>query len=141
MFELTSKTIITMSKQPLHKDAGGIATFEGRVRSVNEGKSVAALEYEAYPALVISEGNKIIATAITEFGLFSAYAVHRTGHLEIGEMAVWVHVSSMHRGEAFKGCEFIIGEIKHRLPIWKKEFYAEGTHEWVLCNHQNSENA
>jgi len=55
------------------------------------------------------------------------------GHLELGEMAVWVGVSAGHRDDAFKACRHIIDEIKHRLPIWKKEYYADGDSGWINC--------
>ena len=71
--------------------------------------------------------------AIERFGLDHAEAVHRTGPLEIGESAVIVAVSSPHRSESFEACRFIIDEIKHRLPIWKKEFYPDGSSDWVGC--------
>ena len=119
----------------LHPHAGGVVTFEGRVRALNEGRQVVSLEYEAYPALAISEGNAIMQEAMQRFSLFSAQAIHRTGHLAIGELAVWVHAAAMHRREAFLAAEMIIHEIKHRVPIWKKEHYADGTAEWVRCRH------
>ncbi len=114
-------------------EAGGFVVFEGWVRNHNEGKTVERLEYEAYEAVAISEGNAIIAEATERFGLLEARCVHRVGSLELEDMAVWVGVSTAHRGEAFDACRFIIDSVKHRLPIWKKEHYTDGDSGWVNC--------
>ena len=82
-----------------------------------------------------TEGNKIIAEAREKFPIIDATCVHRVGLLEIGDIAVWVGVSSGHRGEAFDACRYIIDEIKHRTPIWKKEFYTDGHSGWVRCEN------
>ena len=71
--------------------------------------------------------------AIRRFGVINASCVHRVGSLAIGDMAVWVGVSSRHRAEAFAACRFIIDEVKHRVPIWKKEHYVTGNSGWVNC--------
>jgi len=114
-------------------EAGGFASFEGWIRNHNEGKAVTALEYEAYEAVCITEGNTIIAEAKRRFGVLEARCVHRVGALDLEDMAVWVGVSAAHRGEAFDACRFIIDAVKHRLPIWKKEHYADGDSGWVNC--------
>jgi molybdopterin synthase catalytic subunit len=113
--------------------SGGYASFEGWVRNHNEGREVRRLEYEAFEELAIKEGERIVEAAIKKFGVAHALCVHRVGSLDIGEMAVWVGVSSGHRGEAFQACRYIIDEVKHRLPIWKKEHYVSGDSGWVNC--------
>jgi len=113
--------------------AGGYASFEGWVRDHNEGRTVQRLEYEAFEALAIREGERIVAEAVARFGVARAACVHRVGSLGIGELAVWVGVSAAHRGEAFAACRYIIDEVKHRVPIWKKEHYADGDSGWVNC--------
>jgi adenylyltransferase/sulfurtransferase len=113
--------------------AGGYASFEGWVRDHNEGRTVQRLEYEAFEALAIKEGERIIAEATARFGVTHAACVHRVGELAIGELAVWVGVSAVHRGEAFAACRYIIDEVKHRVPIWKKEHYTDGDSGWVNC--------
>ena len=113
--------------------AGGYVSFEGWVRNHNEGLAVKRLEYEAFEALAIKEGTRIIAEAISQYGVQCAACVHRVGALAIGDIAVWVGVSSAHRDEAFKACRYIIDEVKHRLPIWKKEHYVNGDSGWVNC--------
>jgi molybdopterin synthase catalytic subunit len=112
---------------------GGYAAFEGWVRDSNEGQRVRSLEYEAFEALGVREGERIIAEAIARFGVAHAACVHRIGVLAIGELAVWVGVSAAHRDEAFRACRYIIDEVKHRLPIWKKEHYLSGDSGWVNC--------
>ena len=113
--------------------AGACVVFEGIVRDHNDGRKVARLEYEAYPALANREGEAIVRAALETFDVLGAICVHRTGPLEIGGTAVWVGVSAAHRGAAFDACRYIIDEVKHRVPIWKREFYADGTVEWVGC--------
>jgi len=113
--------------------AGGYASFEGWVRNHNEGRVVTRLEYEAFELLANTEGERIVREAIERFSVLKAACVHRIGALAIGELAVWVGVSSRHRAEAFAACRYIIDEVKHRVPIWKKEHYANGDSGWVNC--------
>lgn len=112
---------------------GACVTFEGWVRNHHEGRDVLRLEYEAYEAVANKEGAKILDEALERFGVERVVCVHRVGPLEIGEIAVWVGISSGHRGEAFTACRYVIDEVKHRVPIWKKEFYATGDSGWVNC--------
>ena len=118
-----------------HPGSGGFCTFEGWVRNSNEGRAVDGLEYEAYAELAMAEGERVVEEALTRYGINAAHCMHRTGHLKIGELAVWIGVSSAHRDEAFRACRYIIDEIKHRLPIWKKEHYLDGDTAWVACAH------
>ncbi|MCU0975541.1 MAG: ThiF family adenylyltransferase [Steroidobacteraceae bacterium] len=112
---------------------GGYASFEGWVRNENEGRRVERLDYESFETLAIREGERIIQEAIERFGVRHARCVHRIGELGLGELAVWVGVASGHRAEAFAACRYIIDEVKHRVPIWKKEHYADGDSGWVNC--------
>jgi molybdopterin synthase catalytic subunit len=136
MFELTDQPI-SPSAETSHlqnASAGALATFEGWVRNHNEGKDVDRLEYEAYASMAMKEGERIVAEAREKFDLLDARCVHRTGDLGIGEIAVWVGVSSVHRGPAFDACKYIIDQTKSRVPIWKKEHYTRGDAEWVACH-------
>ena len=123
---------------------GGYVSFEGWVRDENEGQQVLKLEYQAYDRLAVKEGKRILAEAAARFPLERAACVHRVGELEIGDLAVWVGVSGAHRDEAFLACRYIIDEVKHRVPIWKKEHYTSGDSGWVNCEacassgHQHS---
>ncbi len=111
--------------------AGAFVTFEGRVRDHSEGGAVASLAYEAYEALAVREGERILQEARERFQVEKAALVHRVGELAIGECAVWVGVSAAHRREAFAACQYVIDELKERLPIWKRERYAGGGSVWV----------
>jgi molybdopterin synthase catalytic subunit len=111
--------------------AGAFASFEGWVRDHNEGRAVLGLRYEAYVELAEAEGVRILEEAASRFAIAGAYAVHRTGDLELGELAVWVGVAAAHRDAAFAACRWIIDEIKARVPIWKHERYADGDANWL----------
>ncbi len=113
--------------------SGAFVLFEGWVRDHNEGRPVLQLEYEVYEPLAISIGNAILGEARKKFEISLAAAVHRKGLLALTEPAVLVGVSAAHRGAAFDACRYIIDEVKARLPIWKREHYADGTTEWVNC--------
>jgi len=116
--------------------SGAVVVFWGRVRDHNEGRAVTGLEYSAYPELAVKEGQRIVAEAVTRFGLDAVRAAHRVGNLAIGDAAVVVEVASGHRGEGFDACRWIIDEIKDRVPIWKCEHYLEGDRAWVMCHHE-----
>ena len=122
-----------LSDQLAHAQAGACATFEGWVRNHNEGQAVDSLEYEAFAELAEREGERVLAEASLKFDLLAAEAVHRVGHLAIGDLAVWVGVASAHRGPAFDACRYIIDELKARVPVWKKEYYSAGTSAWINC--------
>lgn len=139
MFKLSAKPIIPVSPEIVHPHAGGVVFFEGRVRALNEGKLVTRLDYEAYPELCAREGAIILQEAKAQFPLYEVYAIHRSGRLVIGDIAIWVYASAMHRREAFLATEYIVHEIKHRLPIWKKEWYQNGASDWVRCAHHEQE--
>jgi sulfur-carrier protein adenylyltransferase/sulfurtransferase len=136
-FSLSSETfdLAQLRTGLQHPGSGGFCTFEGWVRNSNEGRAVDGLEYEAYAELALAEGERIVGEALARYGINAAHCMHRTGHLKIGELAVWIGVSSAHRDEAFRACRYIIDEIKHRLPIWKKEHYLDGDTAWVACAH------
>ena len=132
-FSLTERAIDPVSlAESLHDPAAGAeVTFDGRVRDHNGGHAVGHLEYQAYPALAVPTGQRILAEEAERFGLIRALAVHRTGSLRIGESAVWVGVASAHRGAAFDAARAIMERLKYELPVWKKETYADGRTEWV----------
>lgn len=135
MFTLSPEPIDIEALKPALQQpaAGACVTFEGWVRNENEGRAVLRLDYEGYEAVAVKEGEKVLAEACAKFHLVAAVCVHRVGALAIGDLAVWVGVSAGHRGPAFDACRYIIDEIKHRLPIWKKEHYADGESGWVNC--------
>jgi len=134
-FRFSKTALDTAALQEAMQDdtCGGFAAFEGWVRNHNEGHAVTRLEYEAFTELAEKEGARIVQAAIEKFGVTRAACVHRVGSLAIGDVAVWVGVSAAHRDEAFRACRFIIDEVKHRVPIWKKEHYVTGDSGWVNC--------
>lgn len=134
-FSFTDQTIdwVALRNQLADPACGGFCSFEGWVRNNNEGHNVTRLEYEAFAELAVKEGERIVQEAIKRFSVNQARCVHRVGSLAIGDIAVWVGVSSGHRDEAFKACRYIIDEVKHRVPIWKKEHYVNGDSGWVNC--------
>ena len=123
----------TLQRDVRDESCGGFASFEGWVRNHNEGHAVTRLEYEAFAELAEKEGARIVEEARTKYGVTRAACVHRVGSLALGDVAVWVGVSAAHRDEAFRACRFIIDEVKHRVPIWKKEHYVNGDSGWVNC--------
>ena len=116
---------------------GACITFEGWVRNHHQNRQVSHLFYEAYQELAIDEGQLVVNQATEKFEIQSARAVHRLGHLQIGDMAVWVGVNAAHRDAAFQACRFIIDEVKLRVPIWKKEFYTDTHPARWLASEKN----
>lgn len=113
-----------------HPKAGAIVLFSGEVRDHNAGKEVLWLEYEAHSVLAAKMIKEILEEAKMKWPLNIAIAQHRIGKVEIGESAVVVITASPHRKEAYAANRFIIDKIKHEVPIWKCELFADGTKEW-----------
>lgn len=134
MFQIVESPIVTHDL--VDAGAGGIATFEGKVRDRNDGRKVERLEYECHVTLAEAEGRRILAAAVEKFGLIEAIAVHRVGILEVGDTAVWIAVAARHRKEAFQACAYILEEVKARVPVWKREHYADGPSEWLGAKAQ-----
>jgi molybdopterin synthase catalytic subunit len=111
-------------------ERGGIACFVGTVRDHHGGRKVLRLEYQAYEPMAEAECARIIAEAESRWPV-AVVMEHRIGRIEIGHAAVCVVAAAAHRDEAFAACRYVIEEIKRRVPIWKREVYADGTVEWV----------
>jgi molybdopterin synthase catalytic subunit len=112
--------------------AGAVVTFSGDVRDHDHGRTVLRLDYEAHP----TAGDLLAAVAAEVAERFDVIAVavaHRTGPLAIGDCALAAAVSAAHRGEAFAACTAIVEETKARIPVWKHQYFADGTDEWVNC--------
>ena len=109
---------------------GAIASFIGLVRDHHEGRSVLRLEYSAYEPMAEAECIRIIADAEARWPVAVALR-HRLGALAVGETAVAVVVAADHRGDAFDACRHVIEQVKNRVPIWKREYYADGSVAWV----------
>ncbi len=111
--------------------AGGFCSFEGWVRDEHRGRAVQRLDYQAYEVLAGREAECILDEARERFAIIDARCEHRVGTLAPGEVAVWIGVSAAHRDAAFAACRYLIDEIKQRVPIWKREHYAEGDSGWI----------
>jgi molybdopterin synthase catalytic subunit len=111
-------------------ERGGVASFLGTVRNYHHGRDVLRLEYSAYGPMAEAECERIVAEAESRWDVAVALR-HRVGGLEIGDTAVAIAAASAHRDEAFLACRYVIEEVKRRLPIWKREVYADGFVEWV----------
>ena len=136
MFQLAESTIDATALRKLTQDpsSGGFVCFEGWVRNHNVGKSVLRLDYQAHATLAQKQGEKILEDALRDFDINKAVCVHRIGTLDIGDMAVWVGVSAGHRDAAFQACRHILDTVKAEVPIWKKEYWADGDSGWVEPN-------
>ncbi len=134
-FRLTTEPIepFRLESELENTVTGALVTFAGRVRNRNEGRDVLHLFYEGANEIASTEFEHIETEARSRFEIEDIRCAHRIGKLELGEIAVWIGVSARHRGAAFDGCRYLIDELKQRLPIWKKEHYADGDSGWI--NH------
>ncbi len=118
--------------------SGAKVIFLGKVRNHSQGRKVLYLEYEAYESMAESLIGNLIVEAQTILKIDGVRVLHRLGKVELGEAAVLIEVGSAHRDEAYQASRFLIEGIKHQVPIWKKEYFADGTSEWSLCQHKHA---
>ena len=109
---------------------GAVAAFIGTVRDRNDDAAVQSLELEHYPGMTEKAIEGMIDEAQRRFDIYAARVIHRIGVLQPGEQIVMVAVTSAHRGESFKACEFLMDYLKTQAPFWKKERTPQGAH-WV----------
>lgn len=109
---------------------GAVNIFIGRVRDTNDGRRVTALTYEAYEEMAEPLLRKILEQVVRGHEVSEIVAAHRTGNLELGDVAVAVAVAAPHRAAAYAASRAVIEEIKKKLPVWKFETYADGAPEW-----------
>jgi len=121
------RSLLAQVQSPRH---GGIASFLGAVRDHQAGRSVIRLEYSAYQPMAEAECARIVREAEAQWDCAVALK-HRIGTLHIGDVAVAIIAASAHRDEAFAACRYVIEEVKRRVPIWKREVFADGKVEWV----------
>lgn len=134
MFAITDQPIDTpsLAAKVESPSSGALVIFEGRVRNHHQGKEVTALDYSAHPTLAEPEGQKLITETLEKFpDVEKIAATHRTGHLGIGEIAVTIAVTSPHRPAAFAACDYLALQLKNRLPVWKHEYFADGSQDWT----------
>jgi molybdopterin synthase catalytic subunit len=110
---------------------GATVVFIGTVRDMNDGRGVTALDYKAYTSMAERELASIIAEAEERWPESRLVCEHRVGALMLGDASVVIAAAHPHRGEAFDACRYVIEELKKRLPIWKREHYADGELAWV----------
>ena len=109
---------------------GGLVTFVGMVRDHDHGKAVDGLGYSAHP-LATEQLAAVCTRVANAHSTARVGAVHRVGQLAVGDLAVVVAVAAPHRGEAFAACRELIDTLKHEVPIWKHQVFADGEDEWV----------
>ena len=126
MIRLVRETIDVAALQDVGAGDGALCLFLGVVRGENDGRPVVRLEYEAYEDMALPLMEEIADEARGRFGASDVRIVHRLGRLEVGEVSVAVAAASPHRAEAFAACRYAIDTLKAQVPIWKKEFYADG---------------
>lgn len=110
--------------------AGGVVSFTGLVRDSDEGRAVTALEYVAHPDADAAL-QRVAEAVAADLPVQALAAVHRTGLLAVGDVAVVVAASAAHRGEAFEAARRLIDDLKEQVPIWKRQVFADGSEEWV----------
>jgi molybdopterin synthase catalytic subunit len=110
--------------------AGAVVVFAGAVRDHDQGRDVTALSYSAHPSAV-AELERVAEKVAASYPVVAVAVVHRTGDLQVGDLAVVAAVSAAHRGDAFVACEALIDQLKATVPIWKHQFFAGGDSEWV----------
>jgi molybdopterin synthase catalytic subunit len=110
--------------------SGGVTVFVGRVRDHDGGQGVTGLEYSAHPS-AIDKLRDVCAQVAATYDVTALAAVHRTGTLAIGDIAVVCATATGHRGESFEATRALIDTLKAEVPIWKHQLFADGTEEWV----------
>lgn len=126
--ELTRDVIpnAAIAREVRADEDGAVATFDGCVRNHSHGRATLHLEYEAYESMALAKMLEIAAHLHQTYRIDRVAMIHRLGRLEIGETSVFIAVSSAHRAAAFDACRYAIDTLKKTVPIWKKEFFADG---------------
>lgn len=126
--DIDLNTLLAMQYFP---ECGGLALFAGTVRNHHDGKNVQSLKYTAYKPLAEKMIRQIEQEIEQKHGVSYVRVVHRIGHLNIGEVAIYAVARSDHRREAFAACEEAVERVKHEVPVWKEEFYTDGSSVFV----------
>jgi len=131
--ELSDQPISLAEHEELvaHHAAGAVVGFSGVVRNHDGGRAVTHLEYSAHPSAHQTLAEVVADVAARAEGVRAIAASHRIGHLEIGDAALVAAVAADHRRAAFEICALLVDEVKERLPVWKHQFFTDGTDEWV----------
>lgn len=126
-FDVSQEMLVLRQKNP---KVGAVASFVGVVRDLNDGDEVSALTLEHYPGMTERSLEEIVSEAKSRWNIYDALIIHRVGTLLPLDQIVLVLVTSAHRGESFKACEFLMDYLKTRAPFWKKEQTSSGE-RWV----------
>jgi molybdopterin synthase catalytic subunit len=132
--EVTSEPLDATAIAALVSDSstGAVVVFSGDVRDHDHGRAVLSLTYESHPTAA-AVMNTVVRDLAEQLDVTHIAAAHRVGDIPIGEAALVVAVGSSHRGDAFGACREIVDQIKLQLPVWKHQYFADGTDEWVNC--------
>lgn len=130
---ITEQPIVLSEHEELvgHRSAGAIVGFVGMIRDHDHGQQVRRLEYSAHPSAQQVMAEVLAEVAEQAVGVRALAASHRIGVLHIGDAALVAAVAADHRREAFEACALLVDTIKARLPVWKHQFFADDTEEWV----------
>ena len=133
MIELTEQTIDTSAvvNRVRHPEAGAVVLFLGTTRELTGGRQTVALDYEAYREMAERQLAELEAEARRRWPVIECSITHRLGRVPPTEASVAIAVSTPHRGDAFAAGQWLIDSLKHDVPIWKREQWADGTQEWV----------
>ncbi len=133
MIELTREEIdyTALTERVRSPQSGAVILFLGTVREMTDGRQTVALEYDAYPEMAKMKLAELEAETREQWPVEEIAIVHRLGRLELGDISVAIALSSPHRRQAFEAGQFLIDELKVRVPIWKKENWSDGGTEWV----------
>ena len=116
----------------LHGGCGAVVTFIGVVRADQDGdRLVSALCYEAYPEMAEPLLHRLVSEAQARWSLQGAQVQHRLGRVEVGQISLAVVVAAPHRAQAYAASRFLVEQIKHEVPVWKREQYNDGTSQWI----------
>ncbi|KIU13964.1 molybdenum cofactor biosynthesis protein MoaE [Mycolicibacterium llatzerense] len=131
--DLSESPIDVASHEALvdHTAAGAVVSFAGVVRDHDGGRGVTRLEYSAHPSAAEVLAEVAAEVAAASEGVRAIAVSHRIGVLNIGDAALVAAVSADHRAAAFRTCELLVDTVKERLPVWKHQFFTDGTDEWV----------
>lgn len=134
LVEVTSAPLDLAAHEQAVSDpaAGAVVSFQGVVRDHDHGRPVTLLEYEGHPSAE-SVLREVAAEIAADPDVYAVAVSHRIGPLTIGDVALVAAVSTAHRAAAFAACARLVDEVKARLPVWKRQVFADGTDEWVNC--------
>ncbi len=137
----TDLTLDSFDQIEQFPECGGIGVFIGTVRNHHEGKAVKALKYTAYAPVAEKMIRQIEQEIQTKYGVSYVRVIHRIGALAIGEKAIIAMAYAAHRREAFAACEEAVERVKHEVPVWKEEFYLDGSSQYVegCCIRKDTE--